>query len=130
MYNAVIPSLPTNSDTACVIPAAGARPLIAGTDDSVTTAISKFPNSAYYGYDLEKSSGILFQGINSRSAPPFLNSPSYLYELILILIPYPFRFSSINSPIYVIPLFNIFSPLKCFNPFKKKPSNLSSFFLL
>jgi hypothetical protein len=28
---------------------------------------------AYYGYDLEKSSGILFQGVNTRASPPFLN---------------------------------------------------------
>jgi hypothetical protein len=73
MYNAVIPSLPANSDTACVVPANGSRPQISGTDDPSTLRISQFPNAAYYGYDLEKSSGILFQGINSRSAPPFLN---------------------------------------------------------
>ena len=73
MYNAVIPSLPANSDSACVVPAAGVRPAISGTDDTTTLPIYKFPNGAYYGYDLEKSSGILFQGVNSRSAPPFLN---------------------------------------------------------
>ena len=28
---------------------------------------------AYDGYDLEKSAGVLFQGINTRASPPFLN---------------------------------------------------------
>ena len=72
MYNAVFPTTPSNSDTACVNPAAGSRPAYSGSDNS-NLLIIKWPNSAYYGYDLEKSSGILFQGINSRSAPPFLN---------------------------------------------------------
>ena len=73
MYSAVIPSLPANSDAACVVPVNGSRPMISGTDDAGTLKICQFPNAAYYGYDLEKPSGILFQGINIRSAPPFLN---------------------------------------------------------
>ena len=73
MYNAVIPSIPTGSDTALVVPASGLRPLATGVD-SGTTQISKFPNSAYYGYDLEKTSGgTLFSGVNTRASPPFLN---------------------------------------------------------
>ena len=71
-YNAVIPSLPTGSDSRCVVPAAGLRSA-ATNDDSTTTQISKFPNSAYYGYDLEKVSSILFSGLNTRASPPFLN---------------------------------------------------------
>ena len=43
-----------------------------GSDNGVQV-LTSFPSSAYYGYDLEKSSGILFQGINTRAAPPFLN---------------------------------------------------------
>jgi len=39
MYNAVIPSLPANSDTACVVPANGSRPQISGTDDALTSRI-------------------------------------------------------------------------------------------
>ena len=71
-YSTVIPSLPANSDMACVVPASGLRAAFAGSDSGLTQ-MSKYPNGAYYGYDLEKSSGILFQGVNSRSAPPFLN---------------------------------------------------------
>lgn len=70
-YNAVIPSVPAGSDTFCVVPAAGLRPAPSGADGN--TQISKYPNAAYYGYDLEKSAGILFQGVNTRAQPPFLN---------------------------------------------------------
>ena len=28
---------------------------------------------AYYGYDLEKSAGVLLQGYNTRASPGFLN---------------------------------------------------------
>jgi hypothetical protein len=71
-YNAVIPSLPASCDSTCVVPANALRPAYTGSDNS-STQIAKNPNMAYYGYDLEKSSGILFQGINTRASPPFLN---------------------------------------------------------
>ena len=72
-YNAVIPSVPAGSDSYCVVPAAGLRPAPTGSDNA-SNIISKFPNMAYYGYDLEKSAGILFQGVNTRASPPFLNT--------------------------------------------------------
>lgn len=71
-YNAVIPSLPAGSDSRLVVPAAGIRAAPTGSDNADTN-IAKFPNSAYYGYDLEKVSSILFSGINTRASPPFLN---------------------------------------------------------
>lgn len=71
-YNAVIPSIPTSSDSRLVVPAAGLRAAWTGSDNTFTQ-ISKYPNAAYYGYDLEKSAGILFSGINTRASPPFLN---------------------------------------------------------
>jgi len=71
-YNAVIPSVPTGSDSRLVVPAVGLRAAWTGSDNA-STQISKFPNAAYYGYDLEKSAGILFSGINTRASPPFLN---------------------------------------------------------
>jgi hypothetical protein len=75
MYNAVIPTIPTASDSTLVVPAAGLRAVPAGGPDIETgkNIISKWPNSAYMGYDLEKSAGILFQGINTRASPPYLN---------------------------------------------------------
>jgi hypothetical protein len=71
-YNAVIPSIPSGSDSRLVIPASGLRAAWTGSDNT-STQISKFPNGAFYGYDLEKSAGILFSGLNTRAAPPFLN---------------------------------------------------------
>lgn len=71
-YNAVIPSLPSGSDSRLVVPASGLRAAPTGGDNA-STQISKFPNSAYYGYDLEKVSSILFSGVNTRASPPFLN---------------------------------------------------------
>jgi hypothetical protein len=55
-----------------VVPSAGVRAAYTGSDNAETN-IAKFPNSAYYGYDLEKVSSILFSGLNTRASPPFLN---------------------------------------------------------
>jgi hypothetical protein len=71
-YNVCLPSVPTGSDSTLVVPAAGLRPSPNG-GDSTTGIISKYPNMAYYGYDLEKVSSILFSGINTRASPPFIN---------------------------------------------------------
>ena len=71
-YNACIPSIPSGSDSRLVVPAAGLRAAPTGSDNA-STQISKYPNSAYYGYDLEKVSSILFSGLNTRASPPFLN---------------------------------------------------------
>jgi hypothetical protein len=74
MYNAVLPSIPTGSDTRLVVPAAGFRtPTASHNNDEAQTQITKFPNSAFYGYDLEKVSSILFSGVNTRAQPPFIN---------------------------------------------------------
>ena len=72
MYNAVIPSIPSGSDSTLVVPASALR-AVPTNDDGAFTKIVDYPNSAYYGYDLEKSAGILFSGINTRASPPFLN---------------------------------------------------------
>jgi hypothetical protein len=70
-YNAYIPSSITGVDTSLVVPASGLRANAQNSDGGAI--IANFPNMAYYGYDLEKSSGILFQGVNTRASPPFLN---------------------------------------------------------
>lgn len=74
MYNTVagIAAVPANSDTYLVLPTANSRAAPVGSDNGAQV-LTSFPSSAYYGYDLEKSSGILFQGINTRASPPFLN---------------------------------------------------------
>jgi hypothetical protein len=71
-YNNCLPSIPAGSNSGIVVPSASLRPLPSGGDNPFGQ-ISKWPNMAYYGYDLEKSAGILFQGINARASPPFLN---------------------------------------------------------
>lgn len=75
MYNScgAIASVPAGSDTWVVLPSTAIlRPAPTGADDG-NVDIIKYPSSAFYGYDLEKSSGILFQGVNTRASPPFLN---------------------------------------------------------
>jgi hypothetical protein len=74
MYNTIagIAAVPAGSDTYLVLPTATSRAAPVGSDNGAQV-LTSFPSSAYYGYDLEKSSGILFQGINTRAAPPFLN---------------------------------------------------------
>lgn len=74
MYNSVgaIAAVPAGSDSRVILPANVARAAPSGSDYGNQSVI-KYPNSAYMGYDLEKSSGILFQGVNTRASPPFLN---------------------------------------------------------
>jgi hypothetical protein len=74
MYNSIagIAAVPAGSDNTLVLPATVSRAAPTGSDGGAVSVL-KFPSSAFYGYDLEKSAGVLFQGINSRAAPPFLN---------------------------------------------------------
>lgn len=74
MYNSVagVAAVPAGSDTFCVLPATGTRAAPAG-GDAGAVVVTKYPNSAYYGYDLEKVSSVLFSGINTRASPPFVN---------------------------------------------------------
>jgi hypothetical protein len=65
----------TGQDSTFVVPGStngGVRPSANGSNDPGTNIVS-YPNSFFCGYDLEKSAGILFQGINTRASPPFLN---------------------------------------------------------
>ncbi len=61
-----------NADSSYTTISAGLRS-VPGGSDSIYGNVSKFPASFYCGYDLEKSSGILFQGVNTRAQPPFLS---------------------------------------------------------
>lgn len=74
MYNSVgaIAAVPGNSDTRIVLPATTSRPASTGSDNGAQSVL-KYPSSAFYGYDLEKSSGVLFQGYNTRAVPPQIN---------------------------------------------------------
>ena len=67
-----IAAVPSGADNALVLPAANSRAAPAGSDMGAL-AVTSYPSSAFYGYDLEKVGGILFSGINTRASPPFLN---------------------------------------------------------
>lgn len=70
-YNTVVPSLPAGSDSTMCTVVSGTR-TVAGSNNAELN-VAQFPSMAYYGYDLEKSSGSLLQGYNTRASPPFLN---------------------------------------------------------
>lgn len=74
MYNSVggIAAVPTGADNGLVLPAANSRAAPAGSDQGALP-VTSYPSGAFYGYDLEKSGGILFSGLNTRASPPFLN---------------------------------------------------------
>ena len=73
-YNSAFPAIPSGSDSRLNLPSAGLRPVTGGTDISGSElTLIKNCSCAFYGYDCEKSSSVLFSGVNSRSAPPFLN---------------------------------------------------------
>jgi hypothetical protein len=59
----------TGSDSSIVVPADAKR---ANSQLEATTAqISSFPNMHFEGLNLERISGSLFSGVNTRMAPPF-----------------------------------------------------------
>jgi hypothetical protein len=66
-----IPSAVAGADSSVVVPANAVRPAPAGSD-SGNTVLVKFPSCHFLGVDLEKSSNVLFQGVNTRSTPPFV----------------------------------------------------------
>lgn len=78
MYNSVggIAAVPTGADNGLVLPAVAGnqvqRAAPAGSNQTAQNVLD-FPSGAFYGYDLEKVGGILFSGLNTRSAPPMLN---------------------------------------------------------
>lgn len=74
MYNSVagVAAVPAGSDNTLVLPATVSRAAPTGSDGGAVSVI-KYPSSAFYGYDTERSAGILFQGVNTRASPPFLN---------------------------------------------------------
>jgi hypothetical protein len=59
------------NDTMIVVPALGVR-LDSGIE-LTTKVVQQFPNMHYLGVDLEKSGGLLFNGVSTRSSPPVGN---------------------------------------------------------
>jgi hypothetical protein len=72
-YGATIPSRVAQFDSGLVVPAAGVRPAADGSDEAAANRnIVSFPNMHYLGLDLEKSTSVLFSGVNTRSTPPVI----------------------------------------------------------
>lgn len=72
MYQTCANAVPAGSDTYWSTVTNGVRATPTNADPGDTNVL-KYPSSFYCGYDLEKSAGILFQGVNTRAQPPFLN---------------------------------------------------------
>jgi hypothetical protein len=70
-YGATIPSLPTSADNMMVVPAAGLRAMSHSND--ATQIVTSYPHGHYLGFDLDRLTGSLFSGLNTRSSPPFLD---------------------------------------------------------
>ena len=79
MYSSVggIASVAAGSENCLVIPTVSSSIVVrappTGAVPTTNVSVLDYPSGAFYGYDLEKSSGILFQGVNTRASPPFLN---------------------------------------------------------
>jgi hypothetical protein len=70
-FGATIPSAVAQSDNSIVVPATGLRPATTRGDEG-SKVIVNFPNTHYLGLDLEKSTSVLFSGVNTRSTPPVI----------------------------------------------------------
>lgn len=67
----------TAMDSSMAVPATGLRPessVITGTlPAGANQIVVSYPNTHFLGVDFEKSGGLLFNGVNTRSAPPIGN---------------------------------------------------------
>jgi len=61
----------TQIDSSMVAPSNGGRS--EGTVITTGQIVAQFPNTHFLGVDFEKSGGLLFNGVNTRSAPPIGN---------------------------------------------------------
>ena len=61
----------TGSDSSIVVPTGESKRANSQLETS-TAQVSSFPNMHYEGLNLERISGALFSGVNTRMAPPFL----------------------------------------------------------
>ena len=68
-YGATLQAV-AGSDSSIVVPAANARAY--SLIDTGTQPITQYPNMHYEGLNLERISGSLFSGVNTRMAPPFI----------------------------------------------------------
>ena len=60
------------SDSSIVVPATNGTRATSQVETAITQQTASFPNMHYEGLNLERISGALFSGVNTRMAPPFL----------------------------------------------------------
>jgi len=68
-YGATLQAV-AGSDSSIVVAAANAR--ATSQVEAATQLVTSFPNCHYEGLNLERISGSLFLGLNTRMAPPFI----------------------------------------------------------
>ena len=68
-YGATLQTV-SSCDSSIVVPTANGRAY--SSIDTGTQAITQYPNMHYEGLNLERISGSLFSGVNTRMSPPFL----------------------------------------------------------
>lgn len=70
-YMATLPSVPSAKDNMLTVPALAVRAY--SQTDSSTYAVVSYPNLHYQGFDIQRCSGSLFSGVNTRSSPPYID---------------------------------------------------------
>ena len=76
-YGATIPSRLASYDDMIVVPVGGLRGYSNSentlTFDNLASRVVQNPHMHYIGFDLERSAGALFSGVNTRSSPPYVD---------------------------------------------------------
>ena len=62
----------TGSDSSIVVPTDASIRAVSQLETGTPAQVASFPNMHYEGLSLERISGALFSGVNTRMAPPFL----------------------------------------------------------
>lgn len=70
-YMATIPSVPAGKDNMLSVPALGIR--ANSQSDTGPNYVVSYPNMHYQGFDIQRCSGSLFSGVNTRSSPPYID---------------------------------------------------------
>ena len=70
-YGATLPSVPSAKDNMLTVPALAVRP--SSQSDSASVVVVSYPNLHFQGFDIQRCSGSLFSGVNTRSSPPYID---------------------------------------------------------
>ena len=62
----------TGSDSSIIVPTAAGIRATSQVETATSQNVASFPNMHFEGVNLERISGSLFSGVNTRMAPPFI----------------------------------------------------------